>query len=184
MSIAPITPSIGFGVTPGFGINPAYGVSATPPRTEVDTASAAQGVASFGQMLAGRIEAYGPASVQAVGATGPATMPITATDAAAPTTFTRPEVTAANMTTWASEQSDLGRGLESGASGMVGRKLGELGALHERSDKLAVAAATGDLKDIHEYTIAANEASVATQLAVSVRDKALQSFNDIIRMQL
>ncbi|WP_313021850.1 flagellar hook-basal body complex protein FliE [Mobilicoccus sp.] len=184
MSIAPLTPSFGFGVTPGFGLNPASGVSATPPRTDIALSDPRQGVASFGQMLAGRIEAYGPSSVQAVGATGPATMPITATGGAAPTTFAQPEVTAANMTTWASEPSDLGRGQQSGATGMVGRQLGDLSALHERSDKLAVAAATGNLQDIHEYTIAANEAQVATQLAVNVRDKALQSFNDIIRMQL
>ncbi|WP_052466176.1 flagellar hook-basal body complex protein FliE [Mobilicoccus massiliensis] len=179
MSIAPITPSFGFGVTPGFGLNPAHGVSATPPRTDVGIDTAQQGVSSFGQVLADRIAAFGPAT--SATAVGPAAAPLSATGAAAPATFASPEVTAANMTTGAVETTRAGQGA---SGGYFGEKLGELSALHARSDKLAVAAATGDLKDIHEYTIAANEAGIATQLAVTVRDKALQAFNDIIRMQL
>jgi flagellar hook-basal body complex protein FliE len=50
------------------------------------------------------------------------------------------------------------------------------------SDKLAVGAATGDLDAIHHYTIAASEAAVTTQLTVAVRNKALEAFNEIMRM--
>ncbi|MDO5711819.1 MAG: flagellar hook-basal body complex protein FliE, partial [Micrococcales bacterium] len=104
MSIAPIGIPGGFGVTPGFGLNPAYGVAAGTPTTQVDNTAGAQGVQSFGTLLAD--------------------------------------------------------------------KLSDLNGVQQRSDQLAVKAATGDLQDIHEYTIAANEAAVATQLVVTVRNKA------------
>lgn len=57
-------------------------------------------------------------------------------------------------------------------------------AVQDRSDKLAVQAATGDLASMHEYTIAATEAAVTTQLTVAVRNKALEAFNEIMRMQV
>ena len=48
----------------------------------------------------------------------------------------------------------------------------------------AVKAATGDLNAIHDYTITATEASVATQLTTAVRNKALEAFQEIMRMSV
>jgi flagellar hook-basal body complex protein FliE len=56
--------------------------------------------------------------------------------------------------------------------------------VQDKSDQLAVKAATGDLNSIHDYTIAATEASVTTQLTVAVRNKAVDAFNEIMRMQV
>lgn len=67
---------------------------------------------------------------------------------------------------------------------VLAAKIGELGALHSTSDALAVKAVTGDLTDIHDYTIAANEATAATQLVVQVRNKAVEAFTEIMRMPL
>ncbi|MDQ1499053.1 MAG: flagellar hook-basal body complex protein FliE, partial [Actinomycetota bacterium] len=43
-------------------------------------------------------------------------------------------------------------------------------------------AATGDLTNVHDYMIAATEASLATQLTVAVRNKAVEAFNQIMNM--
>jgi len=52
------------------------------------------------------------------------------------------------------------------------------------ANSLAVQAATGDLTDVHNYTIAATEASLQTELTVAVRDRAVQAFNQIMAMQI
>jgi flagellar hook-basal body complex protein FliE len=74
------------------------------------------------------------------------------------------------------------------ASGEFGRLISDgidnLEKVQDRSDSLAVKAATGDLNAIHDYTIAATEASVTTQLTVAVRNKAVEAFTEIMRMQV
>ena len=67
---------------------------------------------------------------------------------------------------------------------MVLDGLDRLEGLNDRADNLAVQAATGKLDNIHDYTIAASEASVATQLTVALRNKAVDAFNEIMRMQV
>ena len=52
-----------------------------------------------------------------------------------------------------------------------------------KADGLAVQAATGDLTDIHDYTIAATQASLVTQLATTIRTKGVDAFNQIMGMQ-
>ncbi len=54
----------------------------------------------------------------------------------------------------------------------------------DKASDLSVKAATGDLDSIHDYTIAATEAQVATQLTVAVRNKAVEAFNEIMRMSV
>jgi flagellar hook-basal body complex protein FliE len=65
---------------------------------------------------------------------------------------------------------------------LLTKGLENLEGLQDRSDQLAVQAATGDLNAIHDYTITATETAVATQLTTAVRNKALESFLEIMRM--
>jgi len=74
-----------------------------------------------------------------------------------------------------------GSGAEFG--NLLSQGLDRLQNLQNTSSNLSVQAATGDLNAIHDYTIAAAEASTATQLTVSLRNTALQSFNSIMNMQ-
>jgi flagellar hook-basal body complex protein FliE len=62
--------------------------------------------------------------------------------------------------------------------------LDRLEAMGDKASDLSVKAATGDLNSIHDYTIAATEAQVATQLTVAVRNKAVEAFNEIMRMSV
>ncbi|MFN8024290.1 MAG: flagellar hook-basal body complex protein FliE [Acidimicrobiales bacterium] len=64
------------------------------------------------------------------------------------------------------------------------QQLDKLSATQARADDLALKAATGDLKSIQDYTIASTEAQLLTQLTVQIRNKAVEAFNDIMRMQV
>jgi flagellar hook-basal body complex protein FliE len=64
------------------------------------------------------------------------------------------------------------------------QQLDKLNAVQGKADDLALQAATGDLKSIQDYTIASTEAQLLTQLTVAVRNKAVEAFNDIMRMQI
>ncbi|WP_327008697.1 flagellar hook-basal body complex protein FliE [Dactylosporangium sp. NBC_01737] len=100
-------------------------------------------------------------TVSAVGAVSalPAIAPITTSDVTGPS----------------SSGADFGA--------MVAQGLQRLQQVQQTADDLAVQAATGRLTDVHDYMIAATEASLATSLTVAVRNKALESFNEIMRMQ-
>ena len=59
----------------------------------------------------------------------------------------------------------------------------QLQQLQSNADGLAVQAVTGQLDDVHDYTIAAAQASLAVELTAAVRNKAVDAFNEIMRMQ-
>jgi flagellar hook-basal body complex protein FliE len=67
---------------------------------------------------------------------------------------------------------------------MIGDGLQQVENLDQTAATKAVAAATGDLTDVHDYVIAATQAQVATELTTTLRNKALDSFNEIMRMPL
>lgn len=52
------------------------------------------------------------------------------------------------------------------------------------ADTLSTQAATGSLNDLTGAMAAMTEAQLSTQLTVALRNKAVESFNDIMRMQL
>ena len=66
---------------------------------------------------------------------------------------------------------------------MLEKGLNAVDSAQSKADGLAVQAATGDLTDIHDYTIAATQASLVTQLATTIRTKGVDAFNQIMGMQ-
>ncbi|HET8615250.1 MAG TPA: flagellar hook-basal body complex protein FliE [Actinomycetales bacterium] len=78
-------------------------------------------------------------------------------------------------------------GVEQAAGGgfatALGQGLQSLQQTQTHADELAVQAATGDLTDVHDFMIASTQAQLATELTVTLRNKALDAFNEIMRMQ-
>ena len=83
---------------------------------------------------------------------------------------------------------DQAEGAGAASSTQFGDKLtGAINNLQQtqaKADDLAMQVATGQLSDIHDYMIAANQAQIATQLTVAVKNKAVESFNQIMNMQV
>lgn len=71
-----------------------------------------------------------------------------------------------------------------GFSNALTSAVDNLTAVQGKADNLAMQAATGTLQNPHDYLIAATEASLTTQMTVAVRNKAIESFNEIMRMPL
>ena len=91
-----------------------------------------------------------------------------------------PAVTATDLTS-AATRTPSTDGSAFGAS--LGGAVDGLQQLESTSNQLAVAAVTGDLTDIHAATIAASRAQVTLELVAAVRNKGVDAFNEIMRMQ-
>lgn len=69
-----------------------------------------------------------------------------------------------------------------GFGNSITKALEELDQLHSTADNYATQAATGELESVTDYLVAATEAQLATQVTVAVRNRAVEAFNDIMRM--
>ena len=66
----------------------------------------------------------------------------------------------------------------------IGSALNSLSSAESRADAAALAGATGDLSSVSDFMVAATEAQLATEVTVAVRNRAIEAFNDIMRMQV
>jgi|SRR5882757_8851103 len=80
-------------------------------------------------------------------------------------------------------QSPSVQGPNEDFAGLLSKGLENVQATQKKADGLAVQAADGTLQDPAQYTMAANEASLGLQLTLAVRNKALDAFQEIMRMQ-
>jgi flagellar hook-basal body complex protein FliE len=65
----------------------------------------------------------------------------------------------------------------------LGGAVDNLQQLQSTSNSLAIQAVTGNLSDIHNATIASTRAQVTLELVAAVRNKGVDAFNEIMRMQ-
>jgi len=72
-----------------------------------------------------------------------------------------------------------GSGFASSLTGAVD----SLQQLQNTSSELSIQAVTGNLDDIHNATLASTRAQVTLELVAAVRNKGVDAFNEIMRMQ-
>jgi flagellar hook-basal body complex protein FliE len=87
----------------------------------------------------------------------------------------------AGIDTTASASQAVGTGGDAFSS-VLASSFDQLQATQAHADGLAAQAATGDLKDVHDYMIARNESSLAVEMVVGLKNKAVEAFNEIMRM--
>lgn len=95
------------------------------------------------------------------------------------------------LTSVSGTSSDVGTSATSATSGTdgsgfaasLGNAVDGLQQLQGSSKTLALKAVTGNLDDIHDATIAATRAQVTLELVAAVRNKGVDAFNEIMRMQ-
>ena len=56
--------------------------------------------------------------------------------------------------------------------------------LQKTADAKALGFATGQVQDIHEVMTAAEEASIALQLLMEIRNKVVDAYRELMRMQI
>lgn len=71
-----------------------------------------------------------------------------------------------------------------GFAAVLASSLDQLQGAQNTANSLGLQAATGDLTDVTDYMIASNEAKLATEMVVTLKNQAVAAFNEIMRMPL
>ncbi|MCZ2830287.1 flagellar hook-basal body complex protein FliE [Modestobacter sp. VKM Ac-2986] len=71
---------------------------------------------------------------------------------------------------------------DGGFADVLTGQIDQLNAVQGNVDSLALKAATGDLRDAHDYMIASTEARLATDTVVTLKNSAVAAFTEIMRM--
>lgn len=67
---------------------------------------------------------------------------------------------------------------------LLNQSLKELNNSQKKADETIKQFLTGDIQDLHQVSIALGEAKLAMQLAVQVRNKLLEAYQEMMRMQV
>lgn len=67
---------------------------------------------------------------------------------------------------------------------MLNRAIESVNQQELEAEQLGLALAAGDITDIHTVTIAAQKAELALDLTLAVRNKVLDAYQEIMRMQV
>ncbi len=67
---------------------------------------------------------------------------------------------------------------------ILSKALQEVNAAQVRADELQIKFLTGEVQDLHQVVIALEEARLMMSLAVEVRNRVVESYQEISRMQI
>lgn len=71
-----------------------------------------------------------------------------------------------------------------GFSDVFKNALKEVSAAQNVSDKKTDQLLTGEVKDVHEVMIASQKASLSLQMTMQVRNKVVEAYQEVMRMQV
>lgn len=71
-----------------------------------------------------------------------------------------------------------------GFADAMGRGLQEVSNAEHRVDAALTDVATGGTTSVHELMVSTTEAQLATDMLVNVRDRALEAYHEVMRLQL
>jgi flagellar hook-basal body complex protein FliE len=77
-----------------------------------------------------------------------------------------------------------GTGGTGGFASMLSQKLGGVVDLQNQADAASQAVATGQSSDLAGATVAVEKASIAIDVVSSIRNKAVDAYQDVMRMQV
>lgn len=69
-------------------------------------------------------------------------------------------------------------------SKVLSNQLKNLEEIQTNADELTEKMVTGEVQDIHKVMIAGEEAQIALQMAVQIRNKVIEAYQQVSRMQL
>jgi flagellar hook-basal body complex protein FliE len=65
---------------------------------------------------------------------------------------------------------------------LLGKMVGKVSELQNNADKSIQSLATGESKGLHEVMLAVEKASISFQMLTQVRNKAVEAYQEIMRM--
>lgn len=69
-------------------------------------------------------------------------------------------------------------------SQVLANALGEVDQLQQQASKASIDLAAGKIQDVSEVVIAAEKATIALQLTMQVRNKVIDAYQEVMRMQV
>jgi flagellar hook-basal body complex protein FliE len=82
------------------------------------------------------------------------------------------------------EMSKIGSSSADGAGKFFSELVSKVNDIQVQSDKSVQALASGENKNLHEVMIAVEKASISFQFMSQVRNKAIEAYQEVMRMQV
>jgi len=73
---------------------------------------------------------------------------------------------------------------ETGFRDLIAKYLEDVNALQTEADRAVAGLATGKLDNLHQVIVAVNEADLSFRLMMQVRNRLLEAYKEIMRMQV